>query len=559
MLILIGKTLSPRAGIFHSVEWDWFKGAINQRMPSMLPKISRALWRRFQYRQDLAQLIRDRAGVPADKTVGIPMGATVGLSDAGALGSAEVSKVFFGGDLESEAVSGSGVENDPWIIENRLFQHAQVRLDNTGWTMFRNCLFENGNNMEFLVQPGFIGNLAFENCEFYDDLSAGADAYVIRIDVATEYRFKNCLFSGANVNQIIGIVSSAMPDDSILKMTFDSCRIDETRTTWSTNADFFENIATVDQVVNIDLEIRNCEFNAPTGGKYVVIPKRGDVYTRLVLENNKVTGFASFLRNENATNGAEIQNLSVKNNSVIDTRDECIYITNVKSGEIAYNEFAHNTVGADRRLVYLPWDSSTVGVVCENVDVHHNKFTKQTGTNTAGNECLESAAGINIQFRWNWVTECPEDAYEHLFPQDGCTMGYLVADNCGGQICDLYKTFDPINYVAIEADNDNSTLPAANTHIHHIYGDCDDWPVIISGANGAIIHDIYADSSLSDPARGSVNIQDRDGVVGENIFVAGPLPKAVERAIPSAVIITATGVNVAGQWIDESGFLITQP
>lgn len=559
MLILIGKTLSPQAGIFHSPDWSWALDKINQHMPIILPQIKEALRRRFNYRQDIAQLIRDSAGIPAGEVVGIPGGTTVGLTDAGALGAAEVSKFFFAGDLETESVSGTGIESDPWIIENRLFQHMQFRQDNMGWTKFRNCLFENGNNMEVLVQPGFIGNLIFENCEFYDELSAGADAYVIRIDVASEYRFEKCQFSGAAVNQVIGIISSAIPESSTIKLVFDTCRIDESKAVWSSAADFIENVDVADHSINIDLEIRHCEFSAPSGGgKYIVVPERSDIYTRLVLENNVVTGFDSLVRTTEAAS-AEIQSLSIKNNRVTDTNDECIFIGNIKNGEIAYNEFAHNTTGVNRRLVYLTWDSTTVGAVCENVDVHHNKFTKKTGTNTAGNECLESAAGINIKFRWNWVTECPEDAFEHLFPQDGCTMEYLVADNCGGQICDLYKTFDPANYVVIESDNDNSTIPAANTHIHHIYGNCEDWPVILSGANGVVVHDIYADSSLSDPGRGSVNIQDRDGVVAENIFVAGPLPTAEQRAIPSAVIITATGVDVEAQWVDENGFLLTQP
>ncbi len=559
MLTKTGSALSQPSSGIRSRDWTFLKSEAAQHMPNLLPQIRQAIGRRRHYRQDIAQLIRNSAGVPASETVGIPMGVTVGLTNPSALGAAEVGKVFFGGDLAAEAVSGTGTENDPWIIENRLFQHMQVRLDNTGWTKFRNCLFENGNNMELLIQPGFIGNLIFENCEFYDTLNPGADSYVIRIDVATEYRFEKCQFSGANVNQAIGITSVAIPEGSTIKLVFDTCRIDESKAAWTTNADFIENVDAVDHSINIDLEIRQCEFSAPSGGgKYIVVPERPDVYTRLVIENNLVTGFDSLVRTtEDAS--AEIQNLSIKNNRVTDTNDECIFIGNIKGGEIAYNEFAHNTTGVNRRLVYLTWDSSTVGAVCENVDVHHNKFTKKTGTAVAGNECLESAAGINIKFRWNWVTECPEDAYEHLYPQDGCTIEYCVADNCGVQVCDIWKSFDPINYMAIDADNDNSTLPAANTHIHHIYGDCLDWPVVLSGANGVVVQDIYADSSLSNPGRGSVNVQDRDGVIAENVFIAGPLPLAAQRAIPSAVIITATGVNVEAQWVDETGFLLTLP
>lgn len=560
MLTQVGTVQAQAGSGLRSPDWAFLKDEVSQHMPDLWPEVRRAIGRRRQYRQEgLAQLIRDNAGVPAGEIVGIPMGVTVGLTNAGALGEAEVSKIWFAGDLASEAVSGSGTENDPWIIENRLFQHAQVRQDNTGWTKFRNCLFENGDNMEFLVQPGFIGNLIFENCEFYDEENNGADAYMIRIDVAAEYRFEKCQFSGGVANQIIGVISSAIPTGSTIKFVFNTCRIDEENASWSSSADFFENVDVPETSINIDLEIRNCEFSAPSGGgKYIVVPERPDVYTRLVLENNKVTGFDSLLRTTESA-CAEIYNLSIKNNQITDTNETCILITNIKGGEIAYNDFVHSTNGAGHRLVYLSWDSTTPGAVCENVDVHHNKFTKQTGTATAGNECLESAAGINVKFRWNWVTECPEDAFEHLFPQEGCAMEYLVADNVGFQVCDIWKVFDPENYVAIDADNDNSALPAAKTHIHHIYGDCGDWAIILSGVNGAVVHDIYVDNSLSDPARGTVNIQDRDGVVGENIFVAGPLPTADQRGIPSAVIITATGSNVAGQWVDENGFLITQP
>ncbi len=560
MLIFVGKTLSPQTGIFHSPDWTWFLSQITQHMPETLPTVKKELRRRFNYRQDIAQSIRDSAGVPSGETVGIPMGITVGLTNAGILSAREEMKVFYAAGLAAEASSGSGTQNDPWIIENRHFGHCQLRQDNTGWVKFKNCLFESGNNMEFFVQPTFIGDVIFENCEFSDVLNTGADAYVIRIDAAQEYHFLKCLFGGGVANQIIGTISNVMPDGATLKFFFEHCRIDESKAAWPNQADFFENVAVPDKTIQIDLEIRSCDFSAPSGGgKYIVVPIRDDIYTRLVLENNLVNGFSGLLRNTSDDSSAEIQNLLVRYNSITDTKNECIRVGRIKGGEIAYNDFIHDAVGANNRLVYLTWDSTTVGAVCENVDVHHNKFTKKTGTATASNECLESAAGINVTFRWNWVTECPEDAFEHLFPQSGCTMEYLVADNCGFQICDIYKTFDPANYLAIDSNNDNSTIPAANTHIHHIYGDCGDWPVILSGANGVVVHDIYGDSSLSNPARGSVNIQDRDGVVAENIFVAGPLPTADQRAIPSAVIITATGVDIAAQWIDENGFLLTQP
>ena len=561
MLLLTGQALSTPSGTLRSPDWDWLKQNVQLRMPEAFVSVKKALRRRGSYRQEnIAQLIRDNAGIPEGTVVGIPPGEVVGLSDAGALSPREASKIWYTNGLSAEAASGSGTENDPWIIENREIGHGQVRLDNTGWTKFRNCLFENGSNMEFFVQGNFVGNLIFENCEFSDALSGGADGYVIRIDAANEYYFKNCLFGGAFVNQAIGTISNTMPVGSTFKISLENCRIDESKMAWTNNADFFENIGVADKKVYIDLEIKHCEFLAPSGGgKFIVVPMRDDVFSSLVLENNLVQGFGSLLRNTADNNGAEIYNLSVKYNSITDTKNECIRVGRIKGGEIAYNEFVHETVGVDNRLVYLTWDSTTVGAVCEDVDVHHNKFTKKTGPGTASNECLESAAGINIKFRWNWVTECPEDAYEHLFPQSGCTMEYLVADNCAVQVCDIWKTFDPFTYQAIGENNDNSSLPAAATHIHHIYGDCGDWPVILSGANGVIVHDIYVNNAHSDPARATVNIQDRDGVVSENIYVAGPLPKDDERAVPSTVILSTTGTNIGAQWINEDGFLFDLP
>lgn len=552
MLVLVGKGLSPEAVIFRSPDWKVLLQQLQQHMPDVVAPVKNALRRRHEYREDVAQLIRDKAGIPSGVTVGIPVGITAGLSNAGALAAREENKIFYGGDLATEATSGSGTENDPWIIENRHFGHCQLRLDNSGWTKFRNCLFQSGNNMEFYIQHSFIGNIIFENCEFADVLATGADAYVIRIDYAGEYRFSKCLFSGAPVNQAIGCISNNMVDNSTLKMLFEYCRIDETKAAWTTNADFFENVPSA-KTINYELEIRHCEFNAPTGSQYIVTPQHPDVYTRLVLENNSVSGFKSFLKNAADDDSAEINDLIVRYNSITDTRHEAIRCGNIKGGEIAYNDFIHDTAGSNYRLVYLTWDSTRQGAVCEDVDVHHNKFTKKTGAATASNECLESAAGINVKFRWNWVTECPEDAYEHLYPQEGCTIEYCVADNCGVQVCDIWKVFDPDNYAAINSDNDNSTLPAAGTHIHHIYGDCGDWPVILSGANGVVVHDIYVDNSNSDPARGSVNIQLRDNVVPENIFVSGPLPTANQRAIAIAVINTSTGDDVAAQWVDENG------
>jgi hypothetical protein len=179
----------------------------------------------------------------------------------------------------------------------------------------------------------------------------------------------------------------------------------------------------------------------------------------------------------------------------------CLQAEGDNAGEDTYNyEVANCTFGdaTNRQVVFAVDDN---GEMPAGWNVHHCKFTNPTGDQTAGNECLESFSGKNIRFAHNWVTECPEDAFEHANARENVTIEHSVADNCTGNAADLFNATGGENIDA---------------HIHHIYGDTSTAAVVTAGVSNFHIHDIVVETT---------DDLIRLGGGPDNALVTGPLSR----------------------------------
>jgi len=521
---------------------------------------------RYPYRIDLAQTIRDLAGVPMSETAGLENGESAGLTNSGALAARVAHQNWTVGQLELNASSGNGTREDPWIIKDSEFGFLDLQGDNPGWTQFENCLFKDSSNFEFQARQNFLGNLIFKNCEF---TSTATNFWMMRFASAkgNVYRFENCHFKGKDATAIIGLWTDQMTDGEELTVEMRNCVVDETDVNYDTDSSvintFFDSDENVSIGINID--IRHCEFTGNTGGENVIAIKGVDTFPSIIFNNNHVEGFDSVIRNLESSYAPLISNFECVNTYAEDCRKNIIFLANCKKGLLSNSEFRHTTTGQGyRTVVFRGYQSSELvadllGTGPENIDVVHCIVDKQVGSFQAGDENLESFNGKNIRFRWCWSPNSPEDPFEHARVIKNCTIEYCVGDNTEGQIADFWMHFNESKW---KNEDETDTLEQADIYCHHIYGDCKDYPVQITSINGGAVHSIYADNSAA-PATSKVGLPIASVLLRErisqsitfklrNIYVSGPLPLAADRA--DKPVHMEGGANLEARYFDnESG------
>ena len=204
-----------------------------------------------------------------------------------------------------------------------------------------------------------------------------------------------------------------------------------------------------------------------------------------------------------------------------------------------YGFVSHTTNGAGFRLIELFSDGSDNTIRIQNTDIDHIKCTKQTGSG-ANNECIESARAENCRIQYCWSTQSTEDAFEHIAMVRGCTIEYVVGDNCAGQVADFFKQQDETTWTQIDSAFGSENAEHSNSYAHHIYGDCGSYGLVLSGFRGCYFHDIYTNNTASSNLV-SVRIEDRNSIVVRDILGSGPLPQQSERG--NGTTTSPVGVN----------------
>ena len=512
---------------------------------------------RTTYRQDEAQSIRDGAGPQSGQEIGLQSGVSVGTS--GVLAT-ETDRLNFSAlsTVTNTAESGSGTEEDPYILySNKTFdgnsgadnEAMRFTLSDAVYIKIVNCEFFDFGQ-ECIEVNAANAYIEFENCEFYNNINNDE----LFLHSAGNVTLDRCLFSGCNSFAAYLVGSSATGT-----LTIRNLQVDASQRDWDAGSTvfFFNNSA----AVVIDAQYIDCDTSASSNTPESLFELRG-CGDGSSIQNFEVTGVLSAIIDDaTASNNMTKSDLTIQNFNIVDVEEEAIRLNDIDGCTIRYGFASHTSNGAGHRLMEFFSDSTAAanGRV-QNLDVEYIKFTKQTGSG-AGNECLESARGENVRFRYCWVTECTEDAFEHINVISGCTVEYCVGDNVVGQIVDIFKQWDEATWGEVDSVFGSDNAINSQTYVHHIYGDCSDHVLTIDGMRGLAFHDIYGVNTDSSTDQ-SVRIQDRDSIVVRQVRGAGPLPQQSERGngtSTDAVLVTG-GADIEVNFYDSadgSGSLTT--
>lgn len=542
MLVTLGRGLCATTSRKRFVDLEWLK---TQDTSVPLISLSRTAYRQTSWMQG----VRDNAGVQNGETAGNVSGSTIGLTGAQSTSTsiAITSEV----NASSLASSGTGVAGDPYIIRDLdittpgFSQCLRINDSDANYTIkFVNCTFAEGNTQEIYIDGWPSKNvIEFENCKIYDAAAKG-NTYSIRW-IAGSLKFTNTLFAGDSAIQIIGATTAAHSGT----LELDNCLINESEA--NITGIFFN--PTVNTA--IDITLTNVELDVdPTraSGRMFNLEKS---IGALQISNCAFTGMRNIL-GANLATSAKLDGLIIRNSKFTDQYQEPFVHNYCHNALIEHCEFTHNAaVAANYRQAYFRGDDNARKVASDNNTVRYCKFTKKSGSG-AGNECLESERGTGNKFQYCYVTECTEDAFEHVLSRGANTIEWCVADNCVGQAADIYRSLDASSWTQI---TDSTTSTPMNVYVHHIYGDCAMQIVTIDSICGVVAHDIYGNNlNCANSFTAPVMVNGRDSYPCKDIYISGPLPLSADSGESAGEVFKFTKV-VEGcevRYRDESGNLI---
>ncbi len=488
-----------------------------------------------KFADNIAQSIRNNAGLPANATAGLQSGQAAGLTDINALSTQSDIIINNETDAQNASSSGSGTLSDPYIISDKDFngdsnnaQGLHFNLSSGSFYIeFNNCRFRDHTNRCVWLDETASCTITFNNCLFHNSFSNAELIYHQHGDLA----LNNCKFSGCN--SYAGYLATSTGSGT---STIRNLYIDDSETSWKGSSDIFylnnENIQ-----YDIDHVETLTNMSGSTESVFQLLKCADDsIFSGLKTDGGFDNGF-------NDTNDTPIQkSITIKNFDLRNTRQETIQLRSLKNAVIENGYAAHLTTGSGYRVIYLNSDKFNQSNRIEDIIVRNLKLTKITGSGSSS-ECLETARAKNARFVGCHVTSCTEDAFEHIEVISNCTIEYCVADNCTGQIADFYKQWDESTWSAV---SDTSAAIDSQSYAHHIYGDCSDHPLIGSGLKGLYFHDIIVDNTASATMQ-TVRLENVSALVVRNIYGAGPLTLQENRGNGSS---TGSTIMSGGADID---------
>lgn len=452
----------------------------------------------------LAQNIRNRAGVPDTQIVGpryadalIGVDESVGLTqkDAFAAADGQTATVF-----AAQADSGSGTANDPYIIENKLFDsNVDGANQAINWTddlgndadshmLVRNCKFVDYPTVGMLrCQALGSGSITFQNCTATGGLLFGFGATVINASVSITYDRCRCdELNGATYKTNNNTTSTLIITDCIITSATSSANTPtgiELNSTSGTD----------------DVTIQYCRFDGTTNDmNYAIRPRRStgtfNVYNNYFLSCG-VAGSSGAIRAGGAFSGGP---LVMKYCRFDKSLGEHAQFEIADGHEVSYCDFLEQASGK-RGLVYN--DTGTTNI--DDIEVHHCYFSTPIKTQSTEENCFFIECS-NVICHDNWANTTSEDAFEAVRPRTGGAQFYnLVGDNVGLQIVNVFQS--------------HATAAGDDTMVHHIYGDCVTEGVALEDQQTGTVANVHV--STTDAA---VALQDNAGTC-DDCRIYGPI------------------------------------
>ena len=420
--------------------------------------------RPYHYRnQSLANNIKAQAGLPSEQQAGIENGITPGLSNSATLTTG--ARLHITEELQAQnlASSGSGTQSDPYIVENLDYNGQQ----NLSWALrfndpdanyhikFINCQFYDWTSQNLWFDTWGTGTLTFEQCLFYNtvnnaELFLHADGNVI---------LKECVLAGCNsyAGYLVATAASGT-------LTLSNIYISDDNAAWAYGCDVFFFNSDALKITASHIEGKADMATTDIDSLFQVITcLDGSSFSHI-----KINGGMQHMMSDTIAPATQ-KAMRISYFDINNTTQEAILLSALKETIIEYGNITHNaSTGSGYRLIYLISDDTNSAINIEKTNVQYVRFTKQSGSG-AGNECLQSARAKDTVFRYCYVTECTEDAFEHISVIAHCRIEYCVAENCTGQIADFFKQWDEDSWSLV---TDTSLAINSQSYCHHIYGNC---------------------------------------------------------------------------------------
>ncbi len=493
----------------------------------------------YHYRnQSLAHNIKAQAGIPTGEIAGIETGITPGLIDDTILITASKTHITSETHIQNLASSGSGTQAAPYIIENLDYDGQQ----STNWALrfndpdanyhvkFINCRFYDWTSQNLWFDTWGSGTITFEHCLFYNTAANGE----LFLQTSGHITLKECELSGCN--SYAGYVTATTAQGSL---TLTNIYISNNSANWASGCDvfFFNSPNLIINAAHIENQASMTPVTIDSLFQ-IIACQDGSTFSHI-----KINGGMAHMMSDIVATAAQ-KSIIVTYFDIQNTAQEAILLSALNGTTIQHGTVQHNaSTGSGYRLIYLISDDTDSTIKIENTTVQYLKMTKQSGSG-AGNECLESARAKNTAFRYCYVTECTEDAFEHISVIENCSIEYCVAENCTGQIADFFKQWDESSWSLV---TDTNLAIDSQSYCHHIYGDCSNYAVIGTALNGFYFHDIHAINTGSTNLV-PIKIEDLDGTAINTVHGAGALPLQHERgngsSTPAIGQNTATGSDI---------------
>ena len=384
-----------------------------------------------------------------------------------------------------------------------------INIDDDGASYYIdvvNCRVRGYTSEQLRTSSG--SRVRFRDCKVWD-----ASTDLCRQDGSGDVIFERCLFAGSG---------SRVVDQRSGSITFRSCRFDQ-----SQSSGRYQAVQTNSRNAG-SVTIEHCRF-VGVGAVNMRFDRDRTVIENCLFEQAGIMGRFPDER---------LSNLTIRYCRVDDAPGNSLTVSAYSNVEVAHCYFNDNAAGS--RVVRF--QNAGGGGDVRDARVHHCKFTKTTGSG-AGDECLEVfPGGADIEFDYNWVTECTEDAYEAAYARSNIHIHHCVADNCSGQIVDFFNGWGDDG-----VDPSDGGGPISS-RTDHIYGDTASQAVLITDCDDVTVHDIYARCN-----RGVV-LEQNNGSAGStpsNCTINGPLPLSEVTSVAIFDTIGSIGSDNQVLYLDD--------
>lgn len=330
-------------------------------------------------------------------------------------------------DASGAASSGSGTEDDPYIIDASSLDNSEATANRAGFywddgsatyhIRLEDWEIRNYDGAQIYVNIGPDASLTAVNGRLWTGTGAGNGFGVWQ--QGGDVTLRNVELAGCASHGVNSALSPSTPGS----LTIEDCEWTTAKETWGgtrcirvlrTHDVHVDSVTAKNLSTDVFLGINYGEDMAFTGYNWDL----------------DSCGFGVFTH---GGNNPTISQFHLTHFRISNPGQPGVSLYSADDVELGYGEVLDPPNG--NRCVQM---QETNGVPCRHVDVHHCYFEHNNGDGTASNEALFVADGEDVTFRDCWIGNVEEDGYELVRCKNFSVD--RVGGNCRGQIVDIFGT-----------------------------------------------------------------------------------------------------------------------